>query len=115
MTRTLIALAAIASCAAPARAHAFLQHADPGAGASLSAAPKRVLLTLSEKLQPGSSGVSVTDAAGRSVVVAPVVVSGNSMMAPLRPLRPGSYRVAWHAVSVDDHRTQGAYRFVIKP
>jgi methionine-rich copper-binding protein CopC len=37
------------------------------------------------------------------------------MMAPLRPLRPGRYRVAWHAVSVDDHRTQGAYSFVIKP
>jgi len=36
-------------------------------------------------------------------------------MAPLRRLGPGKYRVVWHAVSMDDHRTQGAYVFAVKP
>jgi methionine-rich copper-binding protein CopC len=37
------------------------------------------------------------------------------MMVPLRSLAPGTYRVAWHVVSVDTHRTEGAYTFAVKP
>jgi methionine-rich copper-binding protein CopC len=34
---------------------------------------------------------------------------------PLKQLPPGRYRVTWHAVSVDTHRTEGKYNFLILP
>jgi methionine-rich copper-binding protein CopC len=34
---------------------------------------------------------------------------------PLKALRPGTYRVSWHAVSIDTHRTEGAFTFTVKP
>ena len=106
---------ALAGVAVPASAHAFLDHANPGAGATLHAAPKTLMLVFSDDLDPGSSGVTVLDASGRSVAAGRTMVSGDCVMAPLQPLRPGKYRVVWHAMSDDDHRTQGAYVFVIKP
>ena len=31
------------------------------------------------------------------------------------PLGPGRYRVIWHVVSVDTHRTEGEYTFTVGP
>ena len=115
MTWRFLAFAAIACSAAPAFGHAFLNHADPGAGATLRSAPPRVVLVFSEKLEGAFSGVAVVDAAGRSVEAGLAVTRGNSMAVALRPLTPGKYRVMWHAVSVDTHRTEGAYSFAVKP
>jgi methionine-rich copper-binding protein CopC len=109
----LVSLAA-AWCAEPASAHAFLQHADPGAGATLNAPPRRVALSFTEQLEPVFSGVAVVDASGHSVEAGNPVIAGNSMVAPLLPLAPGRYRVVWHAVSVDTHRTEGACAFTVK-
>ena len=109
-----ICACALACVAAPAGAHAFLDHANPGAGASLRAAPKTLMLTFSDDLDAEASGVVVVDSSGHAVAGRPMV-SGDCIMAPLRPLAPGKYRVMWHAMSDDDHRTQGAYDFVIKP
>jgi len=114
-SRILVALAAIACLAAPASAHAFLKRAQPSAGAVLAAAPKSVALAFTEKLEPAFSGATVTDAAGHNVAAAGAVIDGVSMIVPLRPLGRGTYRVVWHAVSVDTHRTEGAYSFTVKP
>jgi methionine-rich copper-binding protein CopC len=114
-SRVLIVSLALASLSTPAFAHAFLQRAEPGAGATLRAPPRRVVLTYSEKLEPAFSGVAVTDAFGHSVEGGAAVTGGNSIVAPLRSLPPGTYRVTWHAVSVDTHRTEGAYSFTVKP
>lgn len=43
------------------------------------------------------------------------VVNGTEMDLALKPLPPGRYRVTWHAVSVDTHRTQGKYNFLVVP
>lgn len=112
--RTIFALA-IACCATPGVAHAFLQHGNPGAGVTLNAPPTRVVLIFSEKLAAQGSRVSVIDAIGRSVEAGAAVVDGKTMVAPLLPLGPGKYRVIWHAMSLDEHRTQGAYSFCVKP
>jgi methionine-rich copper-binding protein CopC len=113
--RAILTSLTIACCPTAALAHAFLQHSQPGAGAVLKAPPSRVALTFSEELEPVFSGVSVTDSSGRDVEAGTAVIRGNSMMAPLRSLAPGNYRVVWHAVSVDTHRTEGAYNFAVKP
>ena len=44
-----------------------------------------------------------------------LTVQGNRMQVPLKPLKQGSYRVTWHALSVDAHRTNGTYTFRVAP
>lgn len=112
--RVLVAVVAIACSATSASAHAFLKRAQPSAGAVLPSAPRSIALAFTEKLEPAFSGVIVTDAAGHEVAAAPVVIDGVSMVVPLRPLGRGTYRVIWRAVSVDTHRTEGAYTFTVK-
>jgi methionine-rich copper-binding protein CopC len=115
MNRRLVtAWIAIACLAAPASGHAFLQRAQPSAGATLAVPPKRIALAFTERLEPVFSGVAVSDSSGHGVEAGAVQFGGNAMMVPLRPLAPGTYRVAWHAVSVDTHRTEGAYSFTVK-
>ncbi len=113
--RSFFAGVAIIGFAAPAFAHAFLEHAAPAAGATLATAPKQVALAFSEQLEPTFSGVTVADSANQDVEAGHAVVAGESMSVALKPLAPGTYRVTWHAVSVDTHRTEGAYSFTVKP
>jgi methionine-rich copper-binding protein CopC len=114
-SRIFLACLAIVALATPAAAHAFLQHASPGAGAVVTKAPKEIALEFSESLEPTFSGIAVSDAAGHDVAAAHAVINGNSMHVALNPLAAGRYRVAWRAVSVDTHRTEGAYTFTVKP
>ena len=113
--RLFLGCVAAAGFAAPALSHAFLMQAKPGAGATFAIAPNRVALTFTEKLEPVFSGMAVTDSSGHGVQAGPVQVGGNAMIVPLRTLGPGTYRVAWHVVSVDTHRTEGAYSFKVRP
>jgi len=115
IARTFLAILTIGFCTTAAVAHAFLNHADPGAGAALTQPPKEISLTFTEKLEPTFSGVSISDSTGHDMEAASPVVSGTSITVALKPLATGSYRVAWHAVSVDSHRTEGSYSFSIKP
>ncbi|MBV9571881.1 MAG: copper resistance protein CopC [Alphaproteobacteria bacterium] len=98
-----------------ASAHAFLQHAQPGADAKLKSAPKELVLNFSEPLEPDFSGVDVMDAAGHGVEASPATVSGPVITAVLKPLQPGQYRVKWHAISKDSHRTDGQFTFTVQP
>jgi methionine-rich copper-binding protein CopC len=105
----------VAGLATPAAAHAFLQHASPGAGDTLVSAPKEISLAFTAALESTSSGVEVTDANGQDMEAAAPAIGGQSVKVALKPLTAGTYHVAWHAVSVDAHRTEGAYNFTIKP
>jgi methionine-rich copper-binding protein CopC len=115
VNRILLAAALAAGVATPAVAHAFLDTASPRAGESLKASPPRVELHFTEDLEPDFSAIVVTDEAGRDVDAGPVSVVGATMSVRLKTLAPGRYRVTWHAVSVDTHRTQGSYNFVVAP
>ena len=108
-------LFALMLAAAPAQAHAMLEHAVPGAGATLAAAPKEIALDFTEALEPVFSTVTVTDGAGHSVTAGPSQASGRHMTVILKPIGPGEYRVTWRALSVDTHRTDGHYSFRVKP
>jgi methionine-rich copper-binding protein CopC len=105
---------ALAGFITPAFAHAFLKHASPGAGSTPATPPKEIALEFSEPLEPAFSGMEVTDAAGHHMEAASPTANGAFLRLALKPLAAGVYRVAWHAVSVDTHRTEGAYRFTIK-
>ena len=98
-----------------ASAHAMLQHAEPSAGAVLHGSPVQVHLEFSEQLEPVFSGLAVTDDGGRSATNGEAAISGMTMAVKLNRLRPGQYHVQWHAVSIDTHRTEGAYSFTVAP
>jgi len=96
---------------ASALAHAALAHASPVAGATLSAAPREVTLTFTERLEAAFSKLSVTDASGAEVSDGNAQVSGNTMRVNLQPLDAGTYKVNWRAVSVDTHALEGSFTF----
>lgn len=115
IARTFVLAAVLAGASAPAMAHAFLDRASPAAGENLHGAPARIALHFTEPLEPAFSAVTVTDETGRDESAGPPAVGGSEMDLPLKPLPPGRYRVTWHAVSVDTHRTEGKYNFLVLP
>jgi methionine-rich copper-binding protein CopC len=96
-------------------AHAMLEQAQPAAGAVLHQSPAALRLRFSEQLEPLFSGAMVTDPRGQSAAAGAVSIQGTTMALPLKPLPAGTYRVRWHAVSVDTHRTEGSYAFTVAP
>lgn len=112
--RRIALAAAIVGLASPAMAHAFLERASPAAGENLRA-PVHVDLHFSESLEPSFSALTVMDESGADVGAGIAIVHGTEMTLPLKPLKPGRYRVTWHAVSVDTHRTEGKYNFLVVP
>lgn len=104
--------------AGAAFAHAFLDHAAPAVGSTVSAAPAEVRLFFSEAVEPLFSGVELTTADGAAIVTGAAVVDPRDPMQlvlKVPPLSPGRYRVRWHVVSVDTHRTEGDFTFEIRP
>jgi len=112
--RMAFACVIVMGLAGPAMAHAFLEKASPAAGENLRA-PARIELHFSETLEPSFSAVTVTDESGVDMGAGPSATSGDDMTLALKPLKPGRYRVSWHAVSVDAHRTEGKYNFLVVP
>ena len=114
-TRILLATLLSTVLAVPAFAHAHLKTSDPAQGATVTAAPKQLALTFTEKLEPNFSGVAVTDAQGHDMEAGKPAISDVSMTVTLKPLSAGVYHVSWHAVALDTPRTEGTYDFTIKP
>ena len=100
-----------------ADAHAFLLKSDPAVGATV-AAPKTLRLEFSEAVELAFSGIDVANGSGGAIPARNVRLDGNDhkvLLADLPPLSPGAYRVKWHVVSVDTHRTEGDFAFSVKP
>jgi hypothetical protein len=107
-----------AFAASTAGAHAFLDHADPKVGSTVNAAPSRIRLWFTERLEPAFSTAEIADASGKRVEGASARIDGNdptSMQITVPALKPGRYTVKWRVLSVDTHVTQGDYSFTLAP
>ena len=112
--RTLVIIVSLlltAFGAAGAQAHAFLDHASPLVGSTVTTAPRELSLWFTQNLEAAFSNVEVLDANGNRVDQGKPSISGNTMRVGLKALSPGTYRVRWHALSVDTHTTQGSFTF----
>jgi copper resistance protein C len=98
---------------AAAHAHAMLDRASPAVGSTVASAPREVALTFTQNLEAGFSSVQVTDGNGGRVDQGRPQISGNTMRVGLRSLSAGTYRVRWHVLSVDTHRTEGSFTFTV--
>jgi len=109
------AAAAMLGAASAALAHAHLVSSTPAEGAA-GPAPKSIVLVFSEKLEKKFSGAELSkegaplgshglleEKEGKALTITPDA-----------PLAPGAYKVSWHAVSVDGHRTKGEVKFAVR-
>jgi copper resistance protein C len=113
------AFALAAAFTAPAMAHAMLDHASPGVGSTVQAAPAEIALSFSERIAAGFSGASLATAEGAAIPTGKAVVDPSSPetlhVSIGQKLKPGTYVVTWRAVSVDTHRTSGTFKFTVAP
>jgi copper resistance protein C len=107
----IVSLLFVALGTSAASAHAFLDHASPLVGSTVAAAPHEVALSFTQNLEPAFSSVEVTDGSGARVDAGKAAVSSNTMRIGLKALGVGTYRVRWHALSVDTHTTEGSFTF----
>jgi methionine-rich copper-binding protein CopC len=112
-----VALAAMMMLATgPAFAHAQLRGAVPAAGSTVTTPPTEVALSFSEAVEPRFSRIEVLDAAGQPMQKPDArTVPGDPtrLVVSLMPLKPGTYRVIWHATSTDTHKTEGSHSFTV--
>jgi hypothetical protein len=112
----VFALAVTLEAPTEASAHAFLDHANPAVGSTLPAPPAAVTMWFTQQLEPAFTTATVTDKSGNNVDSGAAQVDPQNpteLRVSLRPLPPGTYTVAWHALSVDTHTTQGHFTFEV--
>ena len=119
MSRTLafVLLPALVLGAAPAQAHAMLDHASPPVGSILRSAPRTVALWFTQKLEPAFSTIEVRNDAGVRVDVGKAKVdgaNGSVLRVGLKPLARGRYQVHWRILSVDTHTSEGTFAFAVE-
>ena len=102
-----------------AHAHAHLRSAMPAMGGTVAAAPTELDLGFSEGVNLRFTGVTVTGPAGAPVATGtPRLGPGGdtTLVVPVTgTLGAGTYKVDWHALATDGHKTDGSYTFTIKP
>jgi methionine-rich copper-binding protein CopC len=99
-----------------AQAHAFLDHADPKVGSTLTASPSEVKGWYTEELEPAFSKIQVFDSTGKEVDKKDVKIDAADktvMSVSLPTLPAGTYKVKWSAVAVDTHHTTGTFMFTV--
>jgi methionine-rich copper-binding protein CopC len=115
-----IPLALLTALAVPsaAGAHAFLDHAEPRVGSEVKASPTEVRIWFTQHLESTFSAIEVFDADGKQVDKKDCHVDEKDpslLIVSVPALAAGTYKVAWHVVSVDTHRTKGDFKFTVKP
>ncbi|WP_296185467.1 copper homeostasis periplasmic binding protein CopC [Pseudomonas sp. UBA1879] len=108
--------------ASPAFAHAHLESQLPAADSQVTT-PKELRLNFSEGVEEKFTKVMLSlDGPGDSteIIQTQSVATDPSdkkvlIVIPAVPLAPGHYKVEWHAVSVDTHKSEGVYRFQVTP
>jgi len=113
LSHIALALTFFVATVSLAEAHAFLDHADPRVGSTVTA-PTQVTVWMTEDLEAAFSKVQVFDSKGTEVDQKDVKVSGATMTVSVAKLPSGTYKVVWSAVAVDTHHTTGTFTFTVQ-
>ena len=118
MRRGTIVLLACAVVAAgrppPARAHAFLAHAEPRVGSTVKGSPPILSLFFTEPVEAAFSRIEVADEHGAKIATGALEhPAPDRLTVALPALAPGDYTVHWAVVSVDTHPTDGSFDFSV--
>jgi methionine-rich copper-binding protein CopC len=100
--------------AEPASAHAFLDHAEPRVGSTVTASPAAVQLTFTEPVEAAFSRIEVRNAQEQRIDAGAVErPTPTELRLALPPLPAGMYTVHWSVTSVDTHQTEGSFQFTV--
>jgi copper resistance protein C len=118
LLKLLFAVAFTSSVAVPhALAHAFLDHAVPGVGMTVSGPVRELRIYFTQGVVTAFSHVHVVSSAGAQIPVSKPVKDPSDQQTIIvrlgRALGPGTYSVTWQVVSVDTHTTQGTFTFTV--
>ena len=98
-------------------AHAFLDHAVPGVGMTVSGPVRELRLWYTQGVVTAFSAVSVSSSTGGAIPASRPVNDPSDQQIVIvrlgRALGPGTYTVAWRALSVDTHTTTGTFHFTV--
>jgi methionine-rich copper-binding protein CopC len=100
-----------------AQAHAFLDHAEPKVGITVTNSPSVIKIWFTQDLEPAFSTIEVRDAQGNEVDKKDTHLNDKDktlLIVSMPHLLDGTYTVIWHVTSVDTHRTQGQFKFTMK-
>ena len=99
--------------------HATAERSEPKVGSELTKAPTEVKIWFSEGVEPAFSLIQVFAPDGKEIDKKDTHVDPKDKRVLIVSLPahlfPGSYRVHWQVVSIDTHRTQNDFKFVLKP
>ncbi len=119
LRRFALVAAALLATAGAAFAHAHLKSAIPPASGTVAASPSELDLTFTEGVNLAFTGVAVTGPGKHAVATSAASLKpgdDTTLVVPLAgTLAAGTYRVDWHALSTDGHKTKGSYSFTVKP
>ncbi len=110
----LVATVVLLAVPSPALAHAQLESSDPVEGATLTALPDTVSVTLSEDVGSGAV-LRVLDSSGTRLDDGDVTTAGRRVLVGVRPAesRAGTYRIVYRVVSADGHPVSGEIDFSV--
>lgn len=118
-SKVALAVFAAAALTTSANAHPKLKSSVPAAEGAVSGAPSEIKLNFSEGVISKFCKVELMDQAGEKIILGNVATNPKDqkqLIVPLKaPLQAGTYKVVWHAVSVDTHRIDGTYSFKLRP
>jgi methionine-rich copper-binding protein CopC len=112
MKSILITILSCLVAVTAARAHAFVDHADPLVGSTVKSSPTEVKIFFTEKLVLPFSDLKILDSAGQEMDKKDKHLdpsNGAVLIVSVPPLKPGRYNVSWRATSVDTHVTHGTF------
>lgn len=98
--------------------HAFLDHAEPAVGSEASKPPLEVKIWFTQQPEHAFSTIKVYNADGKEVDKSDTRTASDdakALVVSLPKLPPGKYKVVWKVLSIDTHRTEGSFKFTIKP
>jgi methionine-rich copper-binding protein CopC len=98
-----------------AQAHAFLDHARPAVGSTVTA-PKQIQIWFTEQIDPTGTSIKVIDLNGRQIDRQDSRADqrqSNLESVTVPYLSPGTYQVIWKALCMGGHTTGGSFKFTV--
>lgn len=97
-----------------AAGHAFLDHAEPKVGSTVSA-PPAVKIWFDSPIEPAFSSLDLFQQERKINLKAARVEEDESLLiVALPPLDPGPYRVKWKVLAKDGHVAEGEFDFRVR-
>lgn len=110
----LAVLVAVVLPSSPAWAHNLMVASDPTANATLTKAPKKVMLRFLQTLNTEHTQIVVSDAAKKPVAESgPAYVRNMGTVTFTNDLANGTYTVAYRTLSIDGHVVEGSFPFTV--